>query len=123
MKGVRQKDTAPEVAVRRCLHAHGLRYSLHRRDLPGRPDIVLPKRRTVVFVHGCFWHAHDCAHGTVAAKRNADFWAEKLSANRARDLRVQEQLRRQGWHVEVVWECQASDRAYLGTLTRRLLSR
>lgn len=123
MAGVRQQDTAPELAVRRALHAHGLRYTLHSSGLPGRPDIVLPRRRTVVFVHGCFWHGHECAHGSVAAKSNADFWAAKIAANRERDGRQANALRNAGWHVEVVWECQVEQRRILDGLAVRLLKR
>ncbi len=96
---------------------------MHRVDLVGRPDIVLRRRRSVVFVHGCFWHGHDCAHGRVAAKANASFWARKIAENRERDQRQQRRLRELGWHVEVVWECRASDAEYLWRLARRLLQR
>lgn len=123
MARVRQQDTAPELAVRRMLHAHGLRYTLHPRDLPGRPDIVLPKRRTVVFVHGCFWHGHGCDHGRVAAKFNAGFWAEKIAANRERDQRQQAELRAAGWQVETVWECQVDDGSTVDELAARLRRR
>jgi DNA mismatch endonuclease, patch repair protein len=123
MASVRQKDTVPELAVRRRLHARGLRYTLHPGDLPGRPDIVLPKRRSVVFVHGCFWHGHDCNHGNVAAKFNTGFWAEKIAANRERDRRQCNELRAAGWHVETVWECQVDQPAVIGRLAARLLRR
>jgi DNA mismatch endonuclease, patch repair protein len=123
MKAVRHEHTAPEVAVRRHLHAQGLRYTLHRSDLPGRPDIVLPARGSVVFVHGCFWHGHDCAHGSVRAQRNAAFWAAKIDANRARDRRKAAALRRLGWHVETIWECEVRDVRRLEALSRRLLAR
>lgn len=105
------------------LHAHGLRYTLHPRNLPGRPDIVLPKRRTVVFVHGCFWHGHDCDHGRVAAKSNAAFWAAKIAANRERDHRQRTALRAAGWLVETVWECQVEQRGIIARLAARLLQR
>lgn len=123
MASVRQQDTAPELVVRRMLHAHGLRYTLHALGLPGRPDIVLPKRRAVVFVHGCFWHGHDCAHGSVAAKSNAEFWAAKIVANRERDRRQASALRDAGWHVETVWECQVAQRRLIDRLALRLLGR
>lgn len=123
MARVRQQDTAPELAVRRMLHAHGLRFTLHPRDLPGRPDIVLPKRRSVVFVHGCFWHGHDCVHGSVAAKFNAGFWAEKIAANRKRDRQQGKALRASGWRVETVWECQIDQPALINRLAARLLRR
>jgi DNA mismatch endonuclease (patch repair protein) len=123
MKSVRREDTSPELAVRRFLHASGLRYALHRADLPGRPDIVLPARRTAVFVHGCFWHGHGCAHGSVRAKTNAAFWAAKIAGNRARDRRQARQLRRLGWQVETVWECQLDRPGRLRALATRLLAR
>jgi len=123
MASVRQQDTAPELAVRRMLHARGLRYTLHPRELPGRPDIVLPKRRTVVFVNGCFWHGHDCDHGSVAAKFNAGFWAEKIAANRERDRRQQAELHAAGWFVETVWECQIDQPRVIDRLAARLLRR
>jgi DNA mismatch endonuclease, patch repair protein len=123
MKAVRQAHTEPERAVRRYLHACGLRFALHRADLPGSPDIVLPRRGSVVFVHGCFWHGHHCAHGSVKAKRNTAFWTAKIDANRARDQRKAAALRRSGWHVETIWECQVRDARRLEALSRRLLAR
>ncbi len=123
MKAVRQAHTEPERAVRRYLHAQGLRFALQRADLPGRPDIVLPRRGSVVFVHGCFWHGHHCTHGSVKAKRNAAFWAAKIDANRARDHRKASELRRLGWRVETIWECQVRDARRLEMLSRRLLAR
>jgi DNA mismatch endonuclease (patch repair protein) len=123
MKSVRREDTSPELAVRRYLHASGLRYTLHRADLPGRPDIVLPARRSAVFVHGCFWHGHGCAHGAVPARTNAAFWAAKIARNRERDRRQVRQLRRLGWQVETVWECQLDRPRLLYALATRLLAR
>jgi DNA mismatch endonuclease (patch repair protein) len=123
MKQVRRENTAPELAVRRFLHAAGLRYCLHLADMPGRPDLVLPRRRTVVFVHGCFWHGHDCAHGSVRSKTNTEFWKRKLDDNRARDARKRAELRAAGWRVEVIWECQAMDAGVLARLARKLQRR
>lgn len=123
MKSVRRAGTAPELAVRRFLHAMGLRYTLHPAHLPGRPDLVLPRRRSVVFVNGCFWHGHDCRHGSVRSKTNAAFWTAKLLANRRRDARKTAELRAAGWHVEVVWECEVADPIALRCLARRLLRR
>lgn len=120
---VRPQDIAPELALRRMLHAHGLRFALRTRDLPGSPDIVLPKRRSVVFVHDCFWHGHDCDHGSVAAKFNAGSWAEKIAANRAHDQARQAELRSTGWQVETVWECQIDQPAVIGRLAAVLLRR
>ena len=106
MAAIRSKDTAPELAVRRILHAMGLRFRLHRKDLPGRPDIVLPKHRTVVFVHGCFWHRHkDCRH-TTTPKTRQEFWQTKFASNVERDRRNRTDLQQLGWRVIVVWECE-----------------
>jgi DNA mismatch endonuclease (patch repair protein) len=123
MRGVRQSSTAPELKVRSYLHAHGLRFSLNRKSLPGSPDLVLRRRSTVVFVHGCFWHAHECAHGSVKARTNIAFWEAKLSANKARDVRNVRALRNLGWMVEIVWECQLRDARRLAALARCLLRR
>jgi DNA mismatch endonuclease (patch repair protein) len=104
MGRIKGKDTRPELTVRRILHAAGFRYRLHAKDLPGRPDIVLSSRRTLVFVNGCFWHGHDC-HGTRLPKSNRRFWNAKIKANMACDARNLAECRRLGWRVLVVWEC------------------
>ena len=104
MAAVKGRNTAPELLVRRALHAAGLRFRLHRKDLPGRPDIVLPRYRTVVLVHGCFWHRHNCRF-YVWPKTRSEFWREKILANVARDKRNRAALRKLGWKVETVWEC------------------
>lgn len=104
MAAVGQRNTAPEVALRKALHASGIRYSLHRRDLPGSPDIVCARHRAVIFVHGCFWHGHGCRLSKIPANR-ADFWAKKFSDNRLRDQRIEATLIAQGWRVAVVWQC------------------
>lgn len=114
MAAVKGADTKPEMLVRRFLHAAGLRYSLHRKDLPGKPDIVLRRHRTCVFVNGCFWHGHDCKAGRLPSTR-VDFWTAKIGANRDRDARVTRALRDAGWRVLVVWEC---DLRRPGTLER-----
>lgn len=123
MRRVAQRDTGPELAVRRWLWARGLRYRLHAARLPGRPDIVFAGRRTVVFVHGCFWHGHSCRHGRRKAKSNAPYWAAKIEDNRSRDRRQQRELRAMGWNVEVVWECQCRKSALLERLAERLEAR
>ncbi len=123
MRRVGRKNTVPELQVRRYLHRRGLRYCLHDIRLPGTPDLVLPCRGAVVFVNGCFWHGHRCAHGTTAAKQNAEFWAAKIDANRRRDARKRRQLRQLGWHVEVVWECECRNARKLAALAKRLLAR
>lgn len=108
MAAVKGKDTAPEIVVRRTLHRLGYRFRLHRADLPGKPDIVLPRYRVVVFVHGCFWHGHDCKHGKRPTTRT-DFWNRKLDANIARDRRNELRLQELGWSVTTIWECQTRD--------------
>lgn len=118
MSGIRGKDTQPELAVRRFLHRRGFRYRVHDRRLPGRPDVVLPRYRTVVFVHGCFWHQHSGCRFATTPDSNAAFWQHKLSGNQMRDARHQEQLRQLGWRVLIVWECQVGDLAWLPTAVR-----
>lgn len=105
MSGIGGKNTKPELLVRKALFAAGFRFRLHRKDLPGRPDVVLPGRRVVVFVHGCFWHAHQgCPYAKTPATRR-EFWEAKLAANVGRDRRTREALLSAGWRVLVVWEC------------------
>ncbi len=113
MSAVRQKNTGPETIVRQILHGLGLRFRLHRKDLPGTPDIVLPKHRTVVCVHGCFWHRHGGCSKTTTPKTRVEFWQEKFDRNVDRDLRNESALLDQGWSVLVVWECEIRDRACL----------
>lgn len=122
MSRVRSKDTGPEKRVRSLLHALGYRFRLHRRDLPGSPDIVLPARKVAIFVHGCFWHGHGCKRAGRLPKTNADFWAKKLAANLARDARNRSALENLGWKVLVVWECELKDEAALTNLFCAFLS-
>ncbi len=117
MRAVRGRDTGPERAVRRLLTGLGLRYRLQRRDLPGSPDIAFAGRRTALFVHGCFWHGHDCRRGAREPKANADYWRAKIARNRARDSEAQARLAELGWRALVVWECELRDEP---ALTRRL---
>lgn len=112
MKAVGTKDTGAEMAVRRLLHAKGYRYRLHRRDLPGSPDIVFPRLRKVLFIHGCFWHGHNCNKGRLP-KSKLDYWRRKLEANKDRDLRSIAALSELGWSVAVVWQCALHDIAAL----------
>ena len=105
MAAIRGKDTKPEMVLRRALHRADFRYRLHVQDLPGRPDIVLPKHRLAIFVHGCFWHHHNCP-AFVWPKTRAAFWREKIEANVARDRKARAALRRAGWRTMVVWECE-----------------
>jgi DNA mismatch endonuclease (patch repair protein) len=117
MASIKAKDTKPELLVRRLLHSMGYRFRLHRKDLPGTPDMVFPGRAAIIFVHGCFWHQHaDCRFAAMPATRRS-FWKNKLEANRQRDRRALATLRRHGWRVAVVWECQTRK---LETLERRL---
>lgn len=121
MAGIGRRDTAPELRVRRFLHGAGLRFSLHRRDLPGRPDVVLPRYRTIVFIHGCFWHRHQgCPFSTTPGTR-VDFWTTKFEANMARDQRNDALLSARGWQVLTVWECQ-TDEESLSDLFWRIVS-
>jgi DNA mismatch endonuclease (patch repair protein) len=120
---VKTRAATPDAVVRRTLHAHGLRFARKAHDLPGRPDLVLPKRRTVVFVRGCFWHGHGCAFDRAAARFNAGPWAEKIAANQVHDAEHQAALRQAGWQVETVWECQADRPEVIARLAARLLQR
>lgn len=113
MRKVKGRDTTPELKVRRLLWAMGLRYRLHRKDLPGAPDIVLPGRKLAIFVHGCFWHGHDCARGARVPKQNRDYWIGKVGRNRTRDLASQAALEASGWTPLVLWECELKDDAAL----------
>jgi DNA mismatch endonuclease (patch repair protein) len=106
MRAVRGKDTAPELIVRRLTHALGYRYRLHAAELPGKPDLVFPGRKKVIFVHGCFWHWHNCKRGRRLPKAHSEYWSKKLLRNQARDRRHRRALRRAGWDVLVIWECQ-----------------
>lgn len=108
MRAVGQKHTGPEMIVRRLLHAAGFRFRLHRRDLPGSPDLVFPRLGKVVFVHGCFWHGHDCQKGRLPKSR-LDYWQPKIEANLARDARKEKELRALGWDVSTVWQCETKD--------------
>jgi DNA mismatch endonuclease, patch repair protein len=105
MRAVKARDTGPEIQVRAWLRALGHRYRLDARDLPGRPDIVFRGRKKAIFVHGCFWHGHDCARGARAPKANADYWSAKIVRNRARDAASAAALRELGWSSLVIWEC------------------
>lgn len=106
MRLVRSQDTKPEMAVRKLTHALGYRFRLHRKDLPGKPDLVFTSRRKIIFVHGCFWHQHRCKRGNRIPSSRREYWLPKLQRNAARDKTVLRQLRKLGWRVLVVWECQ-----------------
>lgn len=121
MAGIGSKDTSPELAVRRFLYAAGLRYRLHVRGLPGRPDIVFSRLKTVVFVHGCFWHRHSHCKYAYTPKSNKVFWNKKFSANIKRDFLVRKMLAKAGWRVFVVWECMINEKA-LSSLFKKLIN-
>jgi DNA mismatch endonuclease (patch repair protein) len=106
MRAVKGRDTAPEMLVRRLLFGMGYRYRLHRTDLPGKPDLAFIGRRKVIFVHGCFWHGHDCARGARVPKQNADYWTGKIARNKARDMANLDKLDALGWGSLVIWECE-----------------
>jgi DNA mismatch endonuclease (patch repair protein) len=106
MSAIRSKDTKPELAVRSLLHRLGYRYRLHVRKLPGAPDIVFPSRRKVIFVHGCYWHLHDCVAGRVTPRTNAEFWQKKRTDNVTRDTRNEATLNSEGWEILIIWECE-----------------
>jgi DNA mismatch endonuclease (patch repair protein) len=122
MARVKGRDTKPELTVRRMLWRLGARYRLDRKDLPGRPDIVMPGRQLAVFVHGCFWHGHDCARGARVPKANRDYWTGKIGRNRARDIETRAALEALGWRVEVVWECDLKDAEALERRLKGLLA-
>ena len=113
MSRIKSKDTLPELTVRRALHALGYRYRLHGKHLPGRPDLVFASRKKVIFVHGCYWHGHECRYGRAQSKSNQEFWQKKLMANRLRDQRNVLQLLAGGWTVHTVWECQIKSATWL----------
>lgn len=123
MRRVKGKDTTPELAVRRALTRLGARYRLHRKDLPGTPDIAMPGRRLAIFVHGCFWHGHDCARGARVPKQNRDYWVAKVGRNRVRDGASRIALGALGWRVETVWECELKDATALEMRLGALLQR
>jgi DNA mismatch endonuclease (patch repair protein) len=105
MRAVRAKDTGPEKIVRSMVHRLGFRFRLHRKDLPGKPDLVFPRLQKVIFVHGCFWHGHSCARGSRIPVHNREYWANKIKRNRQRDQDVTRLLRELGWEYKIVWEC------------------
>ncbi|HYV13301.1 MAG TPA: very short patch repair endonuclease [Pyrinomonadaceae bacterium] len=109
MQAVRSKNTRPELLVRRLLYANGYRYRLHSKKLPGCPDLVFPGRKKVLFIHGCWWHGHDCQRGSRVPKTNVVYWTKKVIRNRNRDADSRKQLEAQGWKVLTLWECELND--------------
>jgi len=122
MSRIRNRDTKPEMAVRKLVFALGFRYRLHRKDLPGKPDLVFAGAKKVVFVHGCYWHVHDCRYGRVTPKTNAEFWQTKRQSNVARDERDRLALTVLGWQSLIVWECETRDLEALKARLTRFLS-
>lgn len=120
MSRIKAKDTGPELAVRSALHAMGFRFRLHVRRLPGSPDLVFTSRRKVVFVHGCFWHGHNCRYGQAQPKSNLEYWSTKLTANLKRDARAKRRLRAEGWGVATVWECTVRKGTWISRIARFL---
>jgi DNA mismatch endonuclease (patch repair protein) len=118
MAAVKSENTKPELAVRRLVHSLGYRFRLHRKGLPGTPDIVFPARRAVIFVHGCYWHGHDCKRGARMPKTNIDYWRTKIDRNAARDAASVAAIEADGWRVLIIWECEIKD---TGLLARRLV--
>lgn len=123
MARVRSKDTNPEMLVRSAAHKLGFRFRLHRKDLPGKPDMVFPSRHIALFVHGCFWHGHDCPRGQLMPVTNANFWRNKLSGNIKRDAKVKVELIKLGWQPIAIWQCQTKGSDLPKILTRLLKQR
>jgi DNA mismatch endonuclease, patch repair protein len=121
MRAVKSRDTAPEMKVRKAAHALGLRFRLNRADLPGKPDLVFPAKRTALFVHGCFWHGHNCPRGARMPQTNRAYWQAKISRNMARDKASLAALKKLGWTPRVIWECQTRDNDALSRLIMRQL--
>jgi DNA mismatch endonuclease (patch repair protein) len=122
MQAVKSKNTVPELRVRSLTHRMGYRFRLHRKDLPGKPDLVFPSRRKAIFVHGCFWHGHDCARGARVPKNNRDYWRAKIARNRERDRNACAVLATSGWAVLILWECDLKNEKGLRARVRKFLS-
>ena len=123
MRRVKGRDTTPELKVRKALTALGVRYRLNRKDLPGSPDVVMAGRRLAIFVHGCFWHGHDCARGSRVPKANRDYWLAKVARNKARDAAAEAALTQRGWRVETIWACDLKDVEALRVRLEAMLQR
>lgn len=123
MSKVGGKNTGPEIKVRKLLHSMGYRFRLQRKDLPGKPDIVLPKYKTIIFVHGCFWHGHDCKMGKNRPKSNSEYWENKINNNIDRDKKNISLLNNYGWNVLIVWECQIRNTEKLKNIILLFLGR
>ena len=123
MSRIKGRDTTPEIKVRSIVHRMGYRFRLHRKDLPGKPDMVFPRLKKIIFIHGCFWHLHTCKYGRVKPQTNAAFWHAKRLANKARDRKNTAALRSRGWAVLVVWQCQTRNPKQLTPRLKTFLTR
>ena len=121
MSRIRSKDTKPEMLVRRFLHSQGFRYRLHVKDLPGKPDIVLPKYKTVIFIHGCFWHGHEGCKYYVVPKTRTEWWLDKIHKNNLNDSKAEEELKLLGWRIIKIWECGLKKTMISDTLDKMLI--
>jgi DNA mismatch endonuclease (patch repair protein) len=122
MQAVKSKNTAPELLVRSLAHRMGYRFRLHCKDLPGKPDLVFPGTRKAIFVHGCFWHGHDCARGARVPKNNRDYWTKKIARNRERDREACTALTLSGWTYLILWECNLGNEHGLKAQVRKFLN-
>jgi len=122
MRAVKGRDTKPEMTVRKMVHGMGYRYRLHRKDLPGKPDLVFSSRKKIIFVNGCFWHGHGCKRGARTPKENRDYWKAKIKRNRERDRQSYKDLSMNGWKVLTVWECELKNVEALAKSLREFLS-
>ena len=122
MSAIKSKNTKPEIAVRKLLHSMGYRFRLHRKDLPGSPDIVLPKYKTVIFVHGCFWHRHENCKYASTPKTRREFWENKFKSNVKRDKEIQEKIKNLDWRSVVIWECEIKNKISLERKLRNLFN-
>lgn len=121
MRAIKGRDTAPEKTIRSFVHKMGYRFRICRSDLPGKPDLVLPRLHAAIFVHGCFWHGHSCKRGSLAPQTNATFWKEKIGGNKVRDKKQARALRQRGWRVMTIWQCQIKNEKLLSSRLRRFL--
>lgn len=123
MRAVKSHNTTPELKVRSLVHKLGYRFRLHRKDLPGSPDLAFPGKKKAIFVHGCFWHGHRCARGARVPKSNTEYWRAKIARNVQRDKRTQKEMAKLGWQMLAIWECQLKNSDDLGFVLDRFLSK
>jgi DNA mismatch endonuclease (patch repair protein) len=123
MQSVKSEDTKPEIKIRRLVFSLGYRYRLHRKDLPGKPDMVFPVRKKIIFIHGCFWHGHNCRSGQNQPKTNKKYWRGKITKNMDRDLKNVEKLQKMGWNILTIWECEIRDEKRIKILASRFLEK